>query len=185
MFYISNKGSFISLSYVLLYLEQIKYFTVSEEGVLTCNEDGNNPRFKEWIYSDEIQYQTFLEALKPYKIKKFSPREWFMRSEVSDRFKNQYFYRVLVYEFNETTKHILLNNTSNVVFRDKENNLLYLPQDLCFFDKEGKLLMGTLSHEDIAAIMVTRPLDNNELLKYGLFPTGKQVVIPDLDCINL
>lgn len=181
MLYLTKKGNLVSLSYVLKYLTHIKYFTVSKQGSITCDPDGNNPRFKEWIYSDEIEYQRFLEDLEPYKIKEFSPKNWFMRPEVSDRFKDQYFYRVLVYEFNETTKNILLKNTLNVVFRDQEDNLLHLPEDLCFFDKECKLLMATLSHMDYLAMIKTKSMDDMKLREYEFQEIDEEVVIPSLD----
>lgn len=179
--YLTKEGNLVSLSYVFTYLKHIKYFTVSEEGILSCDEDGNNPRFREWMYSDEVQYQTFLEVLKRYKIKEYSPREWFMCTEVPERFKDEYFYRVLVYEFNETTKNILLNSALNVAFRDKEDNLLYLPQDLCFFDKEGELLMGALSHMGYVAMIKVDSKVDKKSLEYRFKPIDEPIVLPRLD----
>ena len=184
MFHLTRKGNLISLPYVFTYLKQIKYFTVSEEGVLTSDENGDNPRFKEWIYSDEVEYRNFLEALKEYKIKEFTPEEWFMRTKVSDKFKDQYFYRVLIYEFNETTKNILINSALNVSFRNKEYNLLHLPQDLCFFDGKGELLMGTLSHMDYVALIKLDSGDDKEFLQYGFKPIDEEIVLPKLDYIK-
>ncbi len=103
-----------------------------------------------------------------------------MRPKVSDEHKNEYFYRVMVYYFNEFSQIILSKYTSNITLSDENDNLLHLPQDLCFFDKGGELLLGTLSHEDIAAIKVTKPFANSELSKYNLFLSNEKVVIPQL-----
>ncbi|EXG85113.1 hypothetical protein [Lacrimispora sp.] len=180
LLYFTSEGNSISLSYALSNLRNIAYFTLSEEGIFTCDENGENPRFKELQFSKDLQYQALINELKPYKKTQFIPEEWFLRPKVSDEHKDEYFYRVIVYYFNELSQIILSKYTSNIVFRDESKKLLHLPQDLCFFNKDGELLIGTLSHEDIAAIKVTKPLADSELSKYNLFLSDEKVVIPQL-----
>lgn len=180
MLYLTSKGNSISLPYALSITKNIAFFTLSEEGVFTCDEYGENPNFKELQFSEELQYQSLINELKPYKKTQFIPEEWFLRPRVTDEHRIEHFYRVMVYYFNELTQIILSKYTSNIVLRDESDNLLHLPHDLCFFNKDGELLIGTLSHEDIAAIKATKPLADSDLSKYNLFLSDEKVVIPQL-----
>ncbi len=180
LLYFTSKGNCISLSYVLSNIKDIAYFTLSEEGIFACDENGENPNLKELQFSKDLQYQLLINELKSYKKTQFNPEEWFLRPKVPDEHKHEHFYRVIVYYFGELAIKKLSKYISNITLRDKNGDLLHLPQDLCFFSKEGELLMGTLSHENIAAITLTKPLVNSELLKYNLFLYDEQVAIPHL-----
>lgn len=180
MLYYTNNGNSISINYILDNTEKIEYFTLSEVGIFTCDEDGENPSFKELQFSDDFKYKQIIKELDLFKIKEYVPEEWFLRPKVSDEHRNEYYYRVNIFQFNTLTKGILLKYSPNIVFKDN-NNLMHLPQDLCFFNSQGDLLMGTLSHENIAVIMMSKTPNESELKKNGLSILNDQVVIPVLE----
>lgn len=170
----------LSLSKVLSNFNDIVYFTLSEVGIYTCEENGTNPRFKEFQYSNEPKYQNFIRELEPYKKEEFYSYEWLLRPRVSHDHENEYSYHILLYFLNEITREILVRYMPNIIMCDNDGNLMPIPQDLCFFLKSGDMVLGSLSHEEITILNIENPQEIAFVSEYDFALCDKQIAVPKI-----
>lgn len=102
-----------------------------------------------------------IERLTDYLVNSYPTNAW-LTNEVID---SPIIGHIYFYKLNSETKNILLE-VSNSLFEWGDDALSDLPEDIAFYDKEGKPLLYVNGHENYAVI---ETLSLKEYLKMTLF----------------
>lgn len=93
------------------------------------------------LTQNDSLHQKVLGELAPFLIKEIKVQHWFCYYVPQGYEKNVFLFRAAL-----ETRKIILSNYHSLFFKDSEK--WELPEDLCFF-KNNRLLLGTVTHEDI------------------------------------
>lgn len=92
---------------------------------------------------ESVESKRILSLLSPYHINTLHTENWFCQHVPQGYEKEIYLFRAT-----EDAKKIMLSEYKSVFY---EGSVWMKPEDLCFF-KNGKLFMGSLTHEDICYV---------------------------------
>lgn len=108
-------------------------------------------------FAENPIYKMFMDEMRPFVERTLNPGRWYGHSYESAK--------VYIFPFSQQVFHILKKYTKSVLLNDCVlAGDTMIPQDLNIFWEDGRILLGTVSHEGIADLY----LEDEEVSEFSL-----------------